>query len=169
MTTTHGSWRQTSIPTRRRINRDLCETFHTCETQNDAGCWRNVRTAHFLQQQDGNTLFGELAQTVACSAQAIVHVRLDTHHEICIWLCMVMISSLLEMATTSIGYRRNEMRSSSWCRKPVWDLVPTMRQRYWTAVWCTAILDLHGSWPTSCRVGCGRAWSSGGAITDEPR
>ena len=28
--------------------------------------------AHFLQQQDGNTLFEELAQTSACSAQAIV-------------------------------------------------------------------------------------------------
>ena len=30
----------------------------------------NVCTARFLQQQDGNTLFRKLVQTLACSAQA---------------------------------------------------------------------------------------------------
>ena len=44
--------------------------------------------ARFLQHQDGNTSFRKLAQTLACSAQAIVHVRSDTQHEIWTWLCI---------------------------------------------------------------------------------
>ena len=64
--------------------------------------------AHFLQQQDGNTSLRKYVQTLAHSAQAIVHVRSDTRHDMWTWSCMVMMSSSLEMMTTSIGYHRNE-------------------------------------------------------------
>ena len=61
---------------------------------------KGVCMAHFLQRQDCNTSFEELAQTVACSAQAIVLVHSDTRREIWIWSCIVMVSTLLEMETT---------------------------------------------------------------------
>ena len=38
--------------------------------------------AHFLQQQDGNTSFRKLVQTLAYSTQATVHVLSETQHEI---------------------------------------------------------------------------------------
>ena len=65
--------------------------------------------AHFLQQQDGNTSFRKLVQTLVCSAQAIVHVRSDTQHEIWTWLCMVTISlneklELVQKARLGLGY-----------------------------------------------------------------
>ena len=63
--------------------------------------------ARFLHQQDGNTSFRKLVQTLAYSAQATVHVRSDTQHEIWTQLYMVMISSSLEMVMTSIDCHRN--------------------------------------------------------------
>ena len=86
----------------------LTETFvkppHLRDTER---CWLLICTARFLQQQDGNILFRESVQTLACSAQAIVNVRLDTHPEIWTWSCMVTISSSLDVVSISIGCPRN--------------------------------------------------------------
>ena len=51
-------------------------------------------------------MFRKLVQTLACSAQAVVHVRLGTHHEIWTWSCMVTISSSLDVVMISIGCLR---------------------------------------------------------------
>ena len=84
----------------------LTETYvkppHLRDTERCLLLKKTVCTARFVQQQDGNTLFRKSVQTLACPAQAIVHVRLDTHHEIWTGSCMVTISSSLDVVTTSI-------------------------------------------------------------------
>ena len=64
-------------------------------------------TARSLQQQDGNTLFREWVHTLACSAQAIVHVRSDAHREILSLSCMETIASSLDVVTTLTGCHRS--------------------------------------------------------------
>ena len=46
---------------------------------------KGVCTAHFLQRQDGNTLFRKWRQTLSCSAQAIVHMRITRFGHGCAW------------------------------------------------------------------------------------
>ena len=80
-----------------------------CATQADAGCWKSVCMAHFLQQQDANTSFQELAQTVACAAQAIVQVHSDTRCEIWKWSCMVMIYFIIAGDGDDLGWSSQKL------------------------------------------------------------
>ena len=94
---------QTSILTRRRIDRDICETatlarHRTMLAAEEMYVWHtscSSRMATLCSMSWHRLWLAQLKQ--------LSNVRLGTHHEIWRWLCMVMISSLLEM----VGCHRN--------------------------------------------------------------